>query len=110
MILRELGDYLALHKKVSRRALARHFHTSEDAVEAMLGVWMRKGRVAKRETRLCGGSCCGKSEEEIAERDELRQEYLNAVMRNARDVLENTYIVDEKGNKRKLTPGKKNMS
>ena len=32
----------------------------------------------------------------------LRQEYLNAVMRNARDVLENTYIVDEKGNKTKL--------
>ncbi|WP_323948486.1 FeoC-like transcriptional regulator [Aeromonas caviae] len=63
MILRELGDYLALHKKVSRRALARHFHTSEDAVEAMLGVWMRKGRVAKRESSLCGGSCCGKHEE-----------------------------------------------
>ena len=32
----------------------------------------------------------------------LRQEYLNAVMSNARAVLENTYIVDEKGNKRKL--------
>ena len=31
-----------------------------------------------------------------------RQEYLNAVMANARSVLENTYIVDEKGNKRKL--------
>lgn len=44
----------------------------------------------------------GLTEEELAERDELRQEYLNAVMRNARDVLENTYIVDEKGNKRKL--------
>ena len=42
------------------------------------------------------------TEEEIAERDVLRQEYLNAVMRNARDVLENTYIVDEKGNKTKL--------
>ena len=37
-----------------------------------------------------------------AERDALRQEYLNAIMRNARKVLENTYIVDEKGNKRKL--------
>jgi len=39
---------------------------------------------------------------ETAERDALRQEYLNAVMANARSVLENTYIVDEKGNKRKL--------
>jgi len=44
----------------------------------------------------------GLTEEEIAERDVLRQEYLNAVMRNARDVLENTYIVDEKGDKTKL--------
>ena len=60
MILRELGDYLAAQQRVSRRELARHFHTSEDAVEAMLGVWMRKGRVTKRETRVCGGSCCGR--------------------------------------------------
>ena len=67
MILRELGDYLATQKRVSRRDLARHFHTSEDAVEAMLGVWMRKGRVAKRETQVCGGSCCGKSLEVMFE-------------------------------------------
>ena len=38
----------------------------------------------------------------MAERDALRQEYLNAIMRNAREVLDNTYIVDEKGNKRRL--------
>lgn len=44
----------------------------------------------------------GLTPEETAERDALRQEYLNAVMANARSVLENTYIVDEKGNKRKL--------
>lgn len=44
----------------------------------------------------------GLTAEEMAERDALRQEYLNAVMANARSVLENTYIVDEKGNKRKL--------
>ncbi|WP_281705268.1 FeoC-like transcriptional regulator [Aeromonas taiwanensis] len=67
MILRDLGEYLAEHRRVSRQELARRFHTSEDAVEAMLGIWMRKGRVAKRETRLCGGSCCGKSEEVMFE-------------------------------------------
>ena len=44
----------------------------------------------------------GLTAEEMAERDALRQEYLNAVMANARSVLENTYILDEKGNKRKL--------
>ncbi|MGL5288257.1 MAG: FeoC-like transcriptional regulator, partial [Aeromonas sp.] len=27
MILRELGDYLGAQQKVSRRELARHFHT-----------------------------------------------------------------------------------
>ena len=44
----------------------------------------------------------GLTPEENEERAVLRQEYLNAVMANARSVLENTYIVDEKGNKRKL--------
>ena len=59
MILRELGEYLAAQQKASRRELARHFHTSEDAVEAMLGVWMRKGRVRKVEQGGCSGGCCG---------------------------------------------------
>ena len=44
----------------------------------------------------------GLTEEEQKEREVLRQEYLNAIMRNAREVLDNTYIVDEKGNKRRL--------
>ena len=44
----------------------------------------------------------GLTDAEIEERAALRQEYLNAVMANARSVLENTYIEDEKGNKRKL--------
>ena len=45
----------------------------------------------------------GLTDAEIEERAALRQEYLNAVMANASSVLENTYIVDEKGNKRKLS-------
>ena len=43
--------------------------------------------------------------EEQAERKALREEYLADWRRSTIDVLENTYIVDEKGNKRKL--GKK---
>ena len=39
----------------------------------------------------------GLTDAEIEERAALRQEYLNAGMANARSVLENTYIVDEKG-------------
>ena len=47
---------------------------------------------------------------ETEERAALRQEYLNSVMDNLRRELDNTWVVDEQGNKRKLTPRKKNMS
>lgn len=47
---------------------------------------------------------------ETEERATLRQEYLNSVMDNLRRELDNTWVVDEQGNKRKLTPRKKNMS
>ena len=42
------------------------------------------------------------TEEEEAERKALREEYLADWRRSTIDVLENTYIVDEKGSKRKL--------
>lgn len=42
------------------------------------------------------------TEEEKAERKALREEYLADWRRSTIDVLENTYIVDEKGNRRKL--------
>lgn len=48
----------------------------------------------------------GLTEEETRERDILRQEYLAAFRKNLTAQLDNTYIVDEKGNKRKLTPKK----
>ena len=44
----------------------------------------------------------GLTEEEQKERETLRQEYLDAIMGNLRRELDNTYIVDENGNKRKL--------
>ena len=40
--------------------------------------------------------------EELAERDTLRKEYIAEWRRGAEQVLENTYIVDERGQKRKL--------
>ena len=40
--------------------------------------------------------------EELAERDGLRREYVAEWRRGAEQVLENTYLVDEKGRKRKL--------
>lgn len=45
----------------------------------------------------------GLSAEEIAERDVLRREYIDSVVGNLRNELEHTYVMDENGNKRKLT-------
>lgn len=44
--------------------------------------------------------------QEMAERDALRREYIAEWRRGAEQVLENTYLVDEHGVKRKL-PKKK---
>ncbi len=46
----------------------------------------------------------GLTEEELVERAILRREYIDAVTGSLRARLSNTWIVDEKGNKRKLTP------
>ena len=45
----------------------------------------------------------GLTEEELAERDKLRRIYIDAMKASLVGHLENTYVVDEKGNKRKLT-------
>ena len=41
--------------------------------------------------------------EELAERDALRREYIDSVKQNLCAHLDNTWVVDEKGSKRKLT-------
>ena len=45
----------------------------------------------------------GLNSEELAERDKLRRIYIDSVKANLVGSLENTYTVDENGNKRKLT-------
>lgn len=44
----------------------------------------------------------GLTQEEIAERDILRREYVEAFKQSLRAQLDNTYLVDEHGNKRPL--------
>ena len=44
----------------------------------------------------------GLTPEELTERDALRQRYIASVRDNLRAQLDNTYIIDETGNKRKL--------
>ena len=43
------------------------------------------------------------TDEEKVERAALRQEYVNSVLGDLRNQLYNTYVMDEKGNKTKLT-------
>jgi len=53
----------------------------------------------------------GLTEAEIAERAALRREYIDAVTGNLRAQLDHTWLVDEHGNKRRLTPrGKRNTT
>jgi len=49
----------------------------------------------------------GLTEEELAERDKLRRIYIDSVKANLVGQLDNTYVVDDKGNKRKLTDTRK---
>lgn len=44
----------------------------------------------------------GLTAEEIVERDQLRREYIDSVKASLVGHLENTYLVDAKGNKTKL--------
>ena len=44
----------------------------------------------------------GLTEDEEKERAVLRRAYIDSVLGNLKDQLDNTYIVDEQGNKRKL--------
>ena len=48
----------------------------------------------------------GLTPEETAERDKLRRIYIDSVKANLIGQLDNTYIVDQKGNKTPLTKSK----
>lgn len=50
----------------------------------------------------CKAKTEGLTEEERKERDVLRQRYIASVRQNLTAQLDNTYIVDSEGNKRKL--------
>lgn len=65
MILRQLAETLEKQQRMTARELARTFDTTEDAIDAMLGVWMRKGRVKKVSECGCSGGCCGQSAETV---------------------------------------------
>lgn len=70
------------------------------------GIGMEQSRIDRISelTRKCG-TPEGLTEAEQAERAALRQEYLRAILGDLDCQLENTYVVDKSGNKRKLKRG-----
>ena len=63
---------------------------------------MEKSRIERINELAKKAKTVGLTPEEEAERDILRKEYVAAFRQNLRAQLDNTYIVDEHGNKRKL--------
>lgn len=47
MILRELHQYIGEQGGAARKELATKFGMSEDGVDAMLNVWIKKGKVSR---------------------------------------------------------------
>ncbi|MDC0611720.1 FeoC-like transcriptional regulator [Vibrio sp.] len=47
MILHELRNYIAEKGMVTRNELAKRFALSEDGVDAMLEVWLKKGVICR---------------------------------------------------------------
>ena len=64
---------------------------------------MEQSRIERINELAKKAKTVGLTAEEVAERDILRKEYVEAVRNNLRAQLDNTWVVDEKGNKRKLT-------
>lgn len=63
MILQQLQTYLRTHSQTSLEELACQFQTDTDALQDMLNVLIRKGRVHKLVGKQCGGchSCTSES-------------------------------------------------
>lgn len=47
MILTRLKDHLVVNGKTNRAVLAKKFAISEDGIDAMLALWITKGKVSK---------------------------------------------------------------
>ncbi len=59
MILAEVREYLAQHKRAALLDLSHHFGTDPEALRPMLAMLERKGRVRKLPTGTpCADGCC----------------------------------------------------
>ncbi|EMS69216.1 DUF896 domain-containing protein [Ruminiclostridium cellobioparum] len=63
---------------------------------------MEKSRIERLNELAKKAKISSLSEAELAERDELRKEYIAAFKANLKATLDNTVIVDKDGNRRSL--------
>ena len=63
---------------------------------------MKKGDIERINELAHKAKAVGLTPEENEERAKLRRAYIDSVVGDLRSQLDNTYIVDAKGNKRKL--------
>ncbi|MEE3122096.1 MAG: FeoC-like transcriptional regulator [SAR324 cluster bacterium] len=61
MILFELRDFLKGHDTVSFKQICDHFESSEEAMEDMLQIWIRKGHLRALDSNIPCGGCTDKS-------------------------------------------------
>ncbi len=47
MILNQLKNYIVAKQSASRKELAQKFALSEDGVDAMLEIWVKKGQLSR---------------------------------------------------------------
>ncbi|GAB3526294.1 FeoC-like transcriptional regulator [Photobacterium alginatilyticum] len=80
MILQQLKQYIEQHGRSSRKDLAHHFGMSEDGVDTMLDVWVRKGTISK-ELIGCGKDICCQSAEDVWYRSQKADELSVTVLR-----------------------------
>ncbi|MCM0147376.1 ferrous iron transport protein C [Photobacterium galatheae] len=64
MILHQLREQVERSGRISRRQLAHRFGLSEDGVDAMMALWVKKGLIGQ-EREGCGSVTCCQSSGEV---------------------------------------------
>lgn len=70
---------------------------------------MTKEKIARINELAHKMKTVGLSETEKAEQAQLRKEYIASVVGDLKNQLDNTYVVDEKGNKTKIAQDRKSV-
>lgn len=58
MILQQLREQVEQSGRISRRQLAHRFGLSEDGVDAMMALWVKKGLIGQERDGCNSAGCC----------------------------------------------------